>query len=597
MKFTAATIAVALMAGAEAFAPAQTSSVARPAAASVATTSSALNLFGMNTLKQKMFNKPAKTSSDISEKEVRALFELWNSALATGDSRIVASRYAKEPVLLATVSDQPRTDFDSVKDYFDAFLKKEPQGKIIDGKVTIGDGWASDAGIYEFTMGATGDKVKARYTYNYIQEDGIWKIQHHHSSVMPEEIAMGKPITEDEVRGLFSLWNNALATLEPKKVAARYAKKGVLLPTVSDTPRTDFESIEDYFVNFLKLKPQGEILESHVTIGNNWCQDVGIYEFTMGATGKKVKGRYSFVYVYEDGEWKINHHHSSIMPEGIVTAEPITEKEVRGLFNLWNDALASKSPEKVAARYSKESVLLPTVSDVPRNDYLGKVDYFTNFLKLEPQGEILEGNIIIGTNWAQDAGIYEFTFGANGQKVKGRYTYVYVFEDGEWKISQHHSSVMPEAGKPQPITEEEVRNLFQLWNSALATEDPDAVAKRYASKAVLLPTVSDVPRTDYGLIKDYFVGFLKKKPQGEILESNVTIGHNWCQDAGIYEFTMGATGDKVKGRYSFVYVWEDGQWKISHHHSSVMPEAFLGPSPKPAVEEPKVVEEKETVLA
>jgi hypothetical protein len=58
---------------------------------------------------------------------------------------------------------------------------------------------------------------------------------------------------------------------------------------------------------------------------------------------------------------------------------------------------------------------------------------------------------------------------------------------------------------------------------------------------------------------------------------------DWCQDVGIYEFTMGATGDKVKGRYTFVYVWEDGQWKISHHHSSVMPEAFLGPSPKPAV--------------
>jgi hypothetical protein len=47
-----------------------------------------------------------------------------------------------------------------------------------------------------------------------------------------------------------------------------------------------------------------------------------------------------------------------------------------------------------------------------------------------------------------------------------------------------------------------------------------------------------------------------------------------------------------------VYVWEDGQWKISHHHSSVMPEAFLGPSPKPAVEKKvEKVEEKETVLA
>lgn len=35
----------------------------------------------------------------------------------------------------------------------------------------------------------------------------------------------------------------------------------------------------------------------------------------MGANGKKVKGRYTFIYVYEDGEWKINQHHSSIMPE------------------------------------------------------------------------------------------------------------------------------------------------------------------------------------------------------------------------------------------------------------------------------------------
>ncbi|KAL7523704.1 hypothetical protein ACHAXR_000297, partial [Thalassiosira sp. AJA248-18] len=190
-------------------------------------------------------------------------------------------------------------------------------------------------------------------------ENGQWKIQHHHSSVMPEEIAMGKAITEDEVRGLFSLWNTALRTLDPKTVASRYAKGGVLLPTVSDTPRTDFESIEDYFVNFLKLKPQGEILESHVTIGNNWCQDVGVYEFTMGANGNKVKGRYSFVYTWEDGEWKIKHHHSSVMPEGTM-AQPITEEEVKNLFQLWNSALATEDADAVAKRYSSNAVLLPT---------------------------------------------------------------------------------------------------------------------------------------------------------------------------------------------------------------------------------------------
>ena len=87
-------------------------------------------------------SSPAATTTPT-EKEVRALFELWNSALATGDSRIVADRYIKKPMLLPTVSDKPRTDFESVKDYFDAFLLKEPQGKIVEGAIHIGEGWAS----------------------------------------------------------------------------------------------------------------------------------------------------------------------------------------------------------------------------------------------------------------------------------------------------------------------------------------------------------------------------------------------------------------------------------------------------------------------
>ncbi|EJK51394.1 hypothetical protein THAOC_29431, partial [Thalassiosira oceanica] len=57
---------------------------------------------------------PATPSeSTLSKDEVRSLFELWNQALATGDSRIVASRYIEKPCLLPTVSDVPRTDYDS----------------------------------------------------------------------------------------------------------------------------------------------------------------------------------------------------------------------------------------------------------------------------------------------------------------------------------------------------------------------------------------------------------------------------------------------------------------------------------------------------
>jgi len=402
----------------------------------------------LNGWRQKIFGK-SEAKSDISESEVRALFSLWNNALATGDSRIVAKRYADQAVLLPTVSDTPRTDFASIKDYFDAFLLKEPQGTILEGDIRIGDGWAQDAGIYEFTMGATGDKVKARYTYVYVYENNQWKIAHHHSSVMPEGIDIAKSITEDEVRGLFQLWNSALDTLDSDAVAKRYAKEGVLLPTVSDVPRTDYDTIKDYFDAFLLKKPQGVILESNVMIGTNWCQDAGIYEFTMGATGDKVKARYSFIYKFEDGQWKIAHHHSSMMPEAQLAASsgapaPIPDAEVRSLFSLWNNALATLDPDEVAKRYSKAPCLLPTVSDVPRTDYDSIKAYFVDFLKKKPQGVILESYVTSGPDWCMDDGIYEFTMGATGDKVKARYSFVYAKEGDEWKIAHHHSSQMPE---------------------------------------------------------------------------------------------------------------------------------------------------------
>eukprot|EP00429_Kryptoperidinium_foliaceum_P069080 CAMPEP_0176055404 /NCGR_PEP_ID=MMETSP0120_2-20121206/27583_1 /TAXON_ID=160619 /ORGANISM="Kryptoperidinium foliaceum, Strain CCMP 1326" /LENGTH=467 /DNA_ID=CAMNT_0017388899 /DNA_START=129 /DNA_END=1532 /DNA_ORIENTATION=+ len=392
-------------------------------------------------------------------------------------------------------------------------------------------------------------------------------------------------ISEGQVRALFYLWNDALATGDSRIVAKRYSEDPLLLPTVSDVPRTDYDTIKDYFDNFLKLEPQGVILDGHITIGNGWARDAGIYEFTMGVDGSKVKARYTYVYVYENGQWKISHHHSSVMPEASNSAGPgtqVTEDQIRNLFYLWNDALDTLDSDVVAKRYSKEAVLLPTVSDTPRTDYDSIKDYFDNFLKLKPQGEILDSFVTVGDGWAKDVGIYEFTMGTTGDKVKARYSFVYVYEDGAWKIAHHHSSAMPEASKGGPkISEDECKNLFYLWNDALATLDPDAVARRYASNAVLLPTVSDIPRTDYDSIRAYFVDFLQKKPQGVILESYATCGEGWCKDVGIYEFTMGATGDKVKARYSYVYVYEGGEWKIAHHHSSVMPEALLAAASTP----------------
>ena len=117
----------------------------------------------------------------------------------------------------------------------------------------------------------------------------------------------------------------------------------------------------------------------------------------------------------------------------------------------------------------------------------------------------------------------------------------------------------------------QISALFDRWNRSLATLDPDQVVANYAQDAVLLPTVSNKPRTNHAEIRDYFVHFLEKKPQGRIERRVLKIGCNVAQDVGLYTFRF-KDGSEVSARYSYVYEYRDGQWLIAHHHSSAMPE-------------------------
>ena len=82
------------------------------------------------------------------------------------------------------------------------------------------------------------------------------------------------------------------------------------------------------------------------------------------------------------------------------TCQTITEAQVRSLFTQWNNALATLDSATVSQRYSSKAVLLPTVSDTPRNTNALIVNYFDSFLQKKPQGVILSGDIFIGCNWA-----------------------------------------------------------------------------------------------------------------------------------------------------------------------------------------------------
>ncbi len=117
---------------------------------------------------------------------------------------------------------------------------------------------------------------------------------------------------------------------------------------------------------------------------------------------------------------------------------------------------------------------------------------------------------------------------------------------------------------------------FAELNAAWATKNPDVVTALFDDDAVLLATLANVPRTDPAGIRDYFVKFLKSSPVGKIDSATIKSGCNWALQAGAWTVTLtdAATGAKtdVKARYSFLYQFEDKQWKIEHLHSSVMPE-------------------------
>ena len=137
------------------------------------------------------------------------------------------------------------------------------------------------------------------------------------------------------------------------------------------------------------------------------------------------------------------------------------------------------------------------------------------------------------------------------------------------------AKVKSQATQCAPVSAQAVEAQFATFNDAWATKDPDAVTKLFADDAVLLATLSNVPRTDHGAIRDYFVSFLKGSPTGTMNTSTIRTGCNVAYRMGTW--TVGLTNQNsgvrndVKARYTFIYTYDGGVWKIAHLHSSMMP--------------------------
>ncbi|MFI4874940.1 MAG: SgcJ/EcaC family oxidoreductase [Blastopirellula sp. JB062] len=118
---------------------------------------------------------------------------------------------------------------------------------------------------------------------------------------------------------------------------------------------------------------------------------------------------------------------------------------------------------------------------------------------------------------------------------------------------------------------DEISKLFDEWNSALQTGDPQKVTALYEPNAILLPTLSNQVRHNHDEIADYFVAFCAKGPVGVINESNIRHFGQMAVNSGVYTFNF-KDGSAAQARFTYVYRWNGQRWMIAEHHSSQMPE-------------------------
>ena len=110
--------------------------------------------------------------------------------MATEKASTVTALYhyskTKYGTLVPTLSNEVRHTKAGIEDYFNDFLLKKPQGKIVEIHAEQHAGDTIASGLYDFKLTTDGvtSTVPARFTYVFTKD---CKIVTHHSSGMPEE--------------------------------------------------------------------------------------------------------------------------------------------------------------------------------------------------------------------------------------------------------------------------------------------------------------------------------------------------------------------------------------------------------------------------
>lgn len=137
-----------------------------------------------------ILKQPNPDKVESVKETAQANFRAWNEALQTRDAATVAKMYSEDCTFLPTQSGEFKQGQSGAEDYFHHFLQKNPEGRIVEERVQeLGPDSYLHSGMYNFEVGPKDNRsiVEARFTYVWKRDDeGNWKIAHHHSSVKPK---------------------------------------------------------------------------------------------------------------------------------------------------------------------------------------------------------------------------------------------------------------------------------------------------------------------------------------------------------------------------------------------------------------------------
>lgn len=127
-------------------------------------------------------------------------------------------------------------------------------------------------------------------------------------------------------------------------------------------------------------------------------------------------------------------------------------EDVAAAARLWADTIGRADPDAMVRLYEEDAVLHGTRSPVIRRGHAAIREYFAEAARVtglrmkfqEPMQIRVFGDIAVNT------GNYAVTLIENGtpRTIPLRYSFVYRRIGSEWKIVDHHSSVIPE---PPPL--------------------------------------------------------------------------------------------------------------------------------------------------